>query len=185
MRQVLVRILRSPGLWLGLGLLVTAYLLVSWVESVGGPEASRVRYGVLAPAITSSIQILVAPTPFPSDVIAVAQGALYGFWFALGLNWLGWWLASHIEFLLGRRLRGDFDLESRIRRLPRWLSRFPVDHPVFLILARQVPWAGGHLTTLVPGAMGVPFLRSAWCNAIGIVPAAILTAAVGAGLFAL
>jgi uncharacterized membrane protein YdjX (TVP38/TMEM64 family) len=89
MREVLHRILRSPGLWLVFGLLLTAYLLVGWVESVGGPEAIRVRYGVLAPAITSSIQVLVAPTPFPSDVICIAQGALYGFWFALGLNWLG------------------------------------------------------------------------------------------------
>jgi uncharacterized membrane protein YdjX (TVP38/TMEM64 family) len=185
MRETLRAVLGSPALWLVTGLLLTAYLLVSWVDSVGGPEAIRERYGVMAPAITSSIQILVAPTPFPSDVICVAQGALYGFWFALGLNWLGWWLAAHIEFLLGRRLRGDFDLESRIGRLPRWLRRFPVEHPVFLIFARQVPWAGGHLTTLVPGAMGVPFIRSAWCNAIGIIPAAVLTAGVGAGLLAL
>jgi uncharacterized membrane protein YdjX (TVP38/TMEM64 family) len=185
MREALVRILRSRGLWFALGLLLAAYLLLGWVDSVGGPEAIRARYGALAPMITSSIQIFVAPTPFPSDVICVAQGALYGFWFALGLNWLGWWLASHLEFLLGRRLRGDFDLELRLQRLPRFLRRFPVEHPVFLIFARQVPWAGGHLTTLVPGAMGVPFLRSAWCNAIGIVPGAILTAGVGAGLLAL
>ena len=89
------------------------------------------------------------------------------------------------RFFLGRRLRGDFDLEPQLQRLPRFLRRFPVDHPAFLILARQVPWAGGHLTTLVPGAMGVPFLRNAWCNAIGIVPAAILTAGAGAGLLAL
>ena len=56
MREVPRRILRSPGLWLVLGLLLTAYVLVSWVESAGGPEAIRARYGVLAPAITSSIQ---------------------------------------------------------------------------------------------------------------------------------
>jgi hypothetical protein len=31
----------------------------------------------------------------------------------------------------------------------------------------------------------VPFLRSAWCNALGIIPAAILTAWLGAGLLAL
>jgi uncharacterized membrane protein YdjX (TVP38/TMEM64 family) len=185
MREITSRILRSQGVWLAGGLLLSAYLLVSWVESVGGPEAIRERYGLLAPAITSSIQILVAPTPFPSDVICIAQGALYGFWFALGLNWLGWWLASHLEFLLGRRLRGDFDIEVQMQRLPRWLRRFPVHHPVFLIFARQVPWAGGHLTTLVPGALGVPFLRSAWCNAIAIVPGAILTAGIGAGLLAL
>ena len=185
MLKILRRLLRSQGLWLALGLLLAAYLLVGWVESVGGPEAIRARYGVLAPAITSSIQILIAPTPFPSDVICVAQGALYGFWFAVGLNWLGWWLAAHIEFFVGRRLRGDFDIELQLERLPRWLRRFPVDHPVFLIFGRQVPWAGGHLTTLVPGAMGVPFVRSAWCNAIGIIPGAILTAGLGAGLLAL
>lgn len=185
MRETALRILRSRAIWLALGLVFAGYLLIRWVESVGGPEAIRERYGILAPLITSSIQILVAPTPFPSDVICVAQGALYGFWLAVALNWLGWWIACHLEFLLGRRLRGEFDLERQLERLPRFLRRFPVDHPIFLIFARQVPWAGGHLTTLVPGAMGVPFLRNAWCNAIGIVPASILTAGAGAGLLAL
>jgi len=33
--------------------------------------------------------------------------------------------------------------------------------------------------------MGVPFLRTAWCNAIAIIPAAILTAGIGAGLLSL
>ncbi len=185
MHRPLREIFRSKGLWFVVVLLITAYLLASWVESVGGPEGIRERYGVLAPVITSSIQILIAPTPIPSDVICIAQGALYGFWFALVLNWLGWWIASHIEFLLGRRLRDDFDLESRLERLPRWLRRFPVHHPVFLIFSRQIPWAGGHLSTLVPGAMGVPFLRCAWCNAIAIIPAAALMAGIGAGLIAL
>jgi len=91
-------ILSSKGLWLVLALLLTAFLLASWVEAVGGPEAIRERYGVLAPVITSSIQILIAPTPIPSDVICIAQGALYGFWFALGLNWLGWWIASRAGY---------------------------------------------------------------------------------------
>ncbi len=66
--------------------------------------------------------------------------------------------------------------------MPEWLRRFPVDHPAFLILVRQIPWAGGYLTTILPGAVGVPLARVAWCAAIGTIPGSAVLAAVGAGL---
>ena len=158
---------------------------MEWVQSVGGPEGIRERFGTAAPLVTGSVQFLLTPTPFPTDVICVAHGALYGFWFAAPLNWFVWWLAAFLEYGIGRRARVDLDLEPQVRRLPAWLRRFPVDHPAFLILGRLVPSVGGHLTTLVPGAMGVPLGRFAWCSAVGIIPGAAVMAAVGAGLLEL
>jgi uncharacterized membrane protein YdjX (TVP38/TMEM64 family) len=128
---------------------------------------------------------VLAITPFPSDVIAIANGALYGFARGAALSWLAWWIAALAQFGLARWVRRDLDLERHRDRLPRWLQRFPVDHPLFLIGGRLVPWIGGHVTTLLPGAAGVAPSRFAWCSAIAIVPGSIVMPAIGAGIMKL
>ena len=177
-----MRLVRSPIFWIVLLILPAGYALVQWVDSVGGPEGIQTRFGALAPAVTGSLQFALTLTPFPTDLFSIAHGTLYGVWIAAPLNWTVWWLASIVEFSLGRRARTDFDLETEMQRLPGWLRRFPAEHPAFLILSRQIPWAGGHIATLVPGALGVSLRRFLWCSAIAILPGAIGLALLGAGL---
>jgi uncharacterized membrane protein YdjX (TVP38/TMEM64 family) len=179
-----VHALRSrTALRLG-GLALTAGILLQGLEAAGGPAGLRAWLGPGAPALTVPLQALVAASPLPSDALCVANGAVYGFGVGALLSWLGWWLGALLEFALGRRARGDFDLAATLARLPGFLRRLPVGHPLFLIAARQLPWIGGSMSTFVPGAAGVPLLRLAWCQAIAILPAALLSAAIGAGLFA-
>lgn len=180
-----MHLLRAPTFWGIIGVFIGGYLLMRWVDSIGGPEGVQERFGAAAPFVTGSLQLSLSLTPFPSDVVCIAHGMLYGFWVAAALNWFVWWLAALLEYALGRRARIDFDLERRWNRLPHRLRRFPVEHPAFLILARQVPWAGAHLTTLLPGARGVSFGRIGWCSAIAIIPGALVMAALGAGLLQL
>lgn len=177
-------LLRSPAVyWIG-ALLAGGYLLSDWAASIGGPEGIHERFGLAAPAVTGAVQFVLSPTPIPTDLLCIAHGVLYGFVPALGLNWLGWWLGSLVEFAIGRRLGADLDLSAESAGVPRWLRRFPMSHPLYLIGSRQVPVVGSHLSTSVPGALGVPFGRVAWCSAIGVIPGAAFFAAVGAGLFA-
>ncbi|MGI9589909.1 MAG: TVP38/TMEM64 family protein [Myxococcota bacterium] len=178
-------LLRSPALYWIAAILVGGAILASWVEAVGGPEAIHARFGTLAPLVTGTVQLVLAPTPIPTDLICIAHGTLYGFFFASVLNWLGWWLGSLVEFAIGRRIGADLDLAASADRVPGWLRRFPVDHPIYLIGSRQVPVVGSHLSTSVPGAVGVPFHRVAWCSAIGVIPGAAFFAAIGAGLLQL
>jgi uncharacterized membrane protein YdjX (TVP38/TMEM64 family) len=178
----LLHLLRAPSIWIIAGLLITGLLLIRWIAGMGGPQAFSDRFGNVAPLVTVPVHIIVALTPFPSDAIAVANGSLYGLLTGVLLNWLGWWIAALLEFQLGRRTRKDFEWDHQRDRLPNWLTRLPVDHPLFLIGARQVPWLGGHVTTFLPGAAGVSWHRFWWCAAVGIVPSSILMASIGAGL---
>lgn len=175
----------SRVLYLVVGLVLISFLLVRWVGAIGGPEAVWGRFGLLAPVITVPFHIVVAVTPLPSDLVGVANGAIYGFWWGFILSWLGWFLASFIQYAIGRQVRQDFDVEGWLARSPARLRRFPVGHPFFIIGARYVPYVGGHLTTLLPGALGVNLVRFTWCTAIAIVPSALVVAAVGAGLLLL
>ncbi len=178
-------ILRSQALHLVIGLCVVAFYLTRWVTALGGPAAVWERFGILAPAISVPLQAIVAVTPFPSDVLCVANGTVYGVWLGALLSWVGWYLAAWIEFGIGRRARDDFPVEERLARLPRRLRDLPIEHPLFLIGSRFVPWAGGHISTLLPGAVGVRAERFAWCAAVAIAPPSLLMAAIGAGLLSI
>lgn len=184
-RSLVQRVLRSGALYLILGLCFVAFWLTRWVESIGGPEGVWERFGLAAPAISVPLHAIIGVTPFPSDVIAIANGTIYGFWLGCVLSWLGWYIAAFIEFQIGRRANRDFDISAWISRAPAGLRRFPVGHPAFIIGSRLVPWAGGHISTLLPGAMGVPLGRFAWCSALAIAPPALLMSGIGAGLLQL
>jgi uncharacterized membrane protein YdjX (TVP38/TMEM64 family) len=178
-------VLTSSTFYLVLGVCFVAFWLTRWVESIGGPEGVWERFGLLAPAITIPVHAIVGVTPFPSDVIAIANGTIYGFSLGVVLSWLGWYLAAFIEFQIGRRAAADFNVSEWLARSPEFLRRFPVGHPAFIIGSRLIPWAGGHVSTLLPGAMGVPLGRFAWCTAIGIIPPALIMSGIGAGLLQL
>ena len=177
--------IRSPTLYLIFGLLLLGVILAHWVTANGGLADLREDLGPAAPWATVPVHVVLAITPFPSDLVAIGNGAFYGLVLGTAFSWLAWWVAALLEYGLGRRARKDFELDANLDRIPGWLQQFPVDHPVFLIGVRQVPWLGGHLGSIVPGAAGVKLRRYSWCSAIGVIPGSILMAAIGAGLVAL
>lgn len=179
------RLLRSPTLWIFLALSIVGAVLIDWIDTLGGPVAFRQRFGLLAPVLTVTLHIVLALTPFPSDAVSIANGAMYGFQIGVSLSWFGWWLAALAEFALGRRARIDFCLDTALAKSPRWVQRFPVSHPAYLILSRQIPWLGGHISTFVPGAAGVSWRRYAWCSAIAIIPGALVMTGIGVGIMRL
>lgn len=179
------RIFRSKFLYLIAGLCIAAVGLMHWVNSLGGPSLILDRFGLAAPAVSILILSVVGVTPFPSDLLSIANGAMYGFWLGSFVSWTGWYVAALIQFNIGRSARADFPVDDWMSRLPAQLRRFPVDHPAFLIGARLVPYAGGPISTLIPGALGVSWSRFAWCAALAIVPPSFLMAGIGAGLLSI
>ncbi|PHQ31567.1 hypothetical protein CEE69_30530 [Rhodopirellula bahusiensis] len=140
------------------------------------------RLGWIAPIVTIPLHAVVAAAPVPSDVIVIANGGLYSYPFAVFLGWLGWFLGSILEFLTIRLLTGVESAEDSQKKMPTWLSRWPAGSPWFLVLGRQIPGVGAHLTAGVAAAGGVSFKRYSFWTAVGIVPGALLLSAIGAHL---
>ncbi len=176
------RVRSSKALLTILALCVLAFVVVKWGHAFGGPEGLWVRFGWLAPAVSIPVHALIAVTPLPSDVGGMANGVVYGFWLGSFFSWVAWFGASFVQYAIGRRARTDFDLDALLARAPERLQSFPAAHPLFIIGARFVPYVGGHLATLVPGAMNVPLRRFAWCSALAVIPQSLVTAGIGAGL---
>ena len=166
-----------------LGLIVIAYWLTDWLESLGGPQGLKKNFGFLGPILSIPLHTVLALSPFPSGLIGIVNGTVYGFWLGSFFSWLAWYLASFIEFGFGRCLKADFDLDRWLSRAPERLKKFPVEHPAFLIGSRCIPYAGSHLATVLPGALGIRVTRFSWCTALSIIPPAMFTSAIGAGLW--
>jgi uncharacterized membrane protein YdjX (TVP38/TMEM64 family) len=173
------RILASRGLQFAGGLAAFAWILHRWLEASGGPEVLTDRYGLLAAAILVPVQAIVAFVPLLGEMIALTNAALYGFWLGALLSWVAWMAASVLQYGVVRRTVSDFDLDATYQRLPRWMRRFPVSHPVFLIGVR-IPF-GGPIVNTAAGVFRVSLWRHLWCAAVGIAPRAMFFAGLGVG----
>lgn len=163
--------------------LLAAYFSWRWLEGIGGALAVFDEFGSWAPLVSIPVHVLLSATPFPSELIGVANGSVYGLWVGALCSWVGWWCGAGLEYGLVRFGARQVDLGGSARRLPAWLRRFPVGHPVFLIAGRQLPF-GFHTVNVLAGLAGVSARRQLVCAAVSNVPYAFFTAAVGAGLVA-
>ena len=180
-RPIWRRALASRGLQVFVLALAVAWMGWTWLDASGGPEALRERYGWRAALVLVPLQALVSLSPFPGEMVALANGYLFGFWWGSFLIWLAWMMTAYAQYALVRRAAKDLDLDMGLDRLPGWIRRFPVDHPVFLIFARWLPY-GAHLVNSAAGAFRVPLWRFTWCAAIGIGVGAVVMAAIGNGV---
>jgi len=177
---LVLRLLHSRGLGTLLLLCGSAWLLLHGLEALGGPEAVCARFGLGAAALLVPIHAVVAVSPFPSEVLALAHGAIYGFALGWPLTWMGWFLGAFLEYALFRRIAAEVG-GPESRRLPGWLRRFPAQHPLFLICGRLVPF-GNHAVNALAGSRRVPCWRFAWASALAFVPFSALVAGIAAGL---
>ncbi len=158
-------------------------LCVRWL---GGPLAVRQRFGAWGILVALLAHAMLNLTPAGEVVpMAVANGAVWGFWLGAAISWVGWIAASLAQYALVIRVGAGFNVQSRLERLPSAFRRFPVEHPAFQILGRCVPWVGLHLVDVASAVRGVPLRRFATFAAIGQVGPALVMAAIGAGLISL
>ena len=183
MNSLLGRLLASRGLRrLGLIFALGGALLYG-VEWLGGPEAIRATFGLGAAAFLVPVHAVLAVSPFPSEIFALAHGAIYGFELGALFTWAGWMLGAWLEYALFRRIAADVGDAANAARLPAWLRRFPAHHPAFLVLGRLVPF-GNHVVNAMAGSRGVAIWRFSWTTAVALAPFSIFVAAIGSGLIA-
>lgn len=177
------RIVTSPGVWSIALVIAAAAVAQHYLGVIGGAETLRERWGLSALLPLIVVHGLVSVSPLPGEVVAFTNSMVFGFALGVVANWSGWMLGAIIEYRLVRKTTSDLRLDqlsSRVR-LPTWLKSLPVDHPVFLITSRWLPF-GCHIANTAAGAAAVPLWRHTWCSAIGILPLAVLVAAAGSGM---
>lgn len=163
-----------------IALLSASFLVWRWLEQAGGPTGLSQHFGIIAPLVSIPAHLLLSATPFPSETIGIANGALYGLWAGTLYGWVAWWGGSMIEYGIAlRSTRPESAAQSP--RLPLWLQRIPASHPLFLIVGRFFPF-GYHAVNVAAGIKHVSLKRHALCSAVSNFIYAFAMSAAGAGL---
>jgi uncharacterized membrane protein YdjX (TVP38/TMEM64 family) len=146
------------------------------------PEVEQLL-GVLGPfAMPLAVVILaiVASAPFSvTDALAIMNGVLFGPLWGSVVNAIGIVLAAIIGYVVALRTSRLLDIESAVAKLPRWVRRFRLGSPLFLIVVRVIPGFGGTIATQTAAALRVPLFRQIYTMSAIAIPICTLLAVSG------
>jgi uncharacterized membrane protein YdjX (TVP38/TMEM64 family) len=127
--------------------------------------------GPFAMPLAIVILAIVASAPFSvTDALAVMNGVLFGPLWGSVVNALGIVLAAVIGYAVALRTSALLDIEAQVQKLPRWVRRFKIGSPMFLICVRVIPGLGGTIATQTAAALRVPIFRQIYTMCAIAVP---------------
>ena len=127
--------------------------------------------GPFAMPLAILILAVVASAPFSvTDALAVMNGVLFGPLWGSVVNALGIVLAAVIGYVVALRTCALLDIEGQVQRLPKWVRRFQIGSPMFLICVRIIPGLGGTIATQTAAALRVPIFRQIYTMCAIAVP---------------
>src|SRR5699024_8486259 len=118
--------------------------------------------------------------PFPAEIIAVANGLVFGTWLGVAVTWLGAMLGAVIAYEVARALGPS----ARARLLPE-RHRARLDHLTAhvgvgtLLAVRLIPVISFNLINYAAGFARVPRFTFVWTTGVGILPLTVLSVLLG------
>ncbi|MGH6920921.1 MAG: TVP38/TMEM64 family protein [Geminicoccaceae bacterium] len=135
------------------------------------------HWGVLA---SIGLMVLHSFVPFPAELVALANGMLYGPFWGTVITWTGAMLGAFLAFGLSRAFGRPFVEAMVARRDWRRLDDWAGQHAAQMVfVARLLPVISFNLVNYAAGLMRISWWTFAWTTGLGILPLTILTAAMG------
>lgn len=175
-----VRLARRP--LIVTGCVVAMGFLASWVLSRFGIDLTTADVPTLARELRSwgawsvlaSILLMLVHSvvPFPSELIVIANGMIFGPLLGTAITWTGAMLAAATAYAVARYwgrsrepIAQDGALWNRIR--------YAAGSPSTLLAVRLMPMISFNLINYALGMLGVGWWRFLWTTAVGILPVTI------------
>jgi uncharacterized membrane protein YdjX (TVP38/TMEM64 family) len=191
--------MRARRLWLGgagLAVLALATLLV-WGFALGGlmpipgfelsvreVEALITSWGAWGVAGSIFLMVVHSFVPFPAEMVAMANGMLWGPVWGTVITWSGAMLGAFLAFGLARWLGRPFVTamvpERRHAALDRWAEQQGAGA---LLFARFVPVISFNLINYAAGLTAISWWTFTWATGLGILPLTFLMVLMGDGLW--
>lgn len=163
--------------------------LLAWppgAEFIAGilhPSAADIRraieaWGAWAAFGSISLMVLHSVLPLPGELIAVANGMLFGPVWGAAITWVGAMIGAALSFGVARY----FAAPAVARRLSRGHAEILADwrsRPLPLLLVRLVPVISFNLINYGAGAAGIGWWLFLWTTALGILPITVLSVVLG------
>lgn len=176
--------------------LIAVGVIVWWLWSTEfGMGGDNTMEGVVAQlrawgpwAALGSIVLMVVHSflPFPSEIIALANGMVFGPFWGSVITWVGAMLGAISTFglvrLLGRPFIDRMLSQSQLQRLSDWSSR---QGGIALLIGRLIPVVAFNLLNYAAAMTHISWWTYIWATGLGILPLTILLNVFGASILTL
>jgi uncharacterized membrane protein YdjX (TVP38/TMEM64 family) len=171
----------------GMLALAVVALPTVWLLRLDDPVAELERlmaaWGPLAALASIALMVLHSFVPFPAEMLALANGMLFGPVWGTVVTWSGAMLGAFLAFGLARRFGRPL-----VERLVAARHRARIDTlsarrggPA-LLLSRLIPVISFNLINYAAGLTTISWWTFTWATGLGILPITVLSVLTGAGL---
>lgn len=143
-------------------------------------EEAIASWGLWAPVASMFLMVVHSFVPFPAEMLAVANGMLFGLVVGAAITWAGAMIGALLAFGLARWMGQAFVL--RLIGTERWckVEAWMTGHGTkALLLARLTPVISFNLVNYAAGLAGVGWWTFTWTTAVGILPITIASVLIG------
>lgn len=130
-----------------------------------------------------ALMVLHSFVPLPAEIIALANGMLFGPWWGVLVTWVGAMLGAVLAYGLARALGRPAVRVLVPARYWARLEAVPVGAGPLLAI-RLMPVISFNLVNYAAGLLGVPWWRFLWTTALGILPIVVTMVVLGRELMA-
>ena len=136
--------------------------------------------GPWGPVSSVSLMVLHSFVPFPSELLTLANGMVYGPFWGVVITWIGAMLGAFASFGLTKYFGRPF-VETKVsptqlKKLDQWFEHKGV-WP--LLLSRLIPLISFNLINYGAGMTNVSWWNFAWTTGVGILPITIIMVIMG------
>lgn len=149
------------------------------ISAQGFEEAIRAlgMWGVLA---SIGLMVLHSFIPFPAELVAIANGMVYGPVVGTLITWTGAMLGASVAFCLARTLGRPF-VERMVsrhnwQRLDQWAAQ---DGWRIVLVSRLIPVIAFNLVNYAAGLTRLTWWQFLWTTGVGILPLTLLMVIMG------
>lgn len=160
------------------GLLAQVVRLESNLDTESMREAIQ-SLGPAAPLASTGLMILHTYVPFPLEILALANGLVFGTWGGIAITWFSMILSAWMGYAttrFARPLAYRITSGERLERMEAWTARRSTWQ---LVAIRFVPVISFSLLNLAMGLLKVPFWKFTWTTALGIIPIVVVSVVAG------
>ncbi len=124
--------------------------------------------------VFASIALMVMHSflPFPAELVAIANGMIFGPLWGTVITWVGAMLGAFTAFGLVRMLGRPFILRimsaTQAQRVDYWVDRYSCNDT--LLMVRLIPIIAFNLINYAAGLTSISWWTFAWTTGIGILP---------------
>jgi uncharacterized membrane protein YdjX (TVP38/TMEM64 family) len=155
-----------------------------WSVSVGDIERFVERWGAWSALGSIVLMVLHSFLPLPAELIAIANGMLFGSAMGVGITWIGAMIGAGCAFAIARHCGRP--LVHRVVAKRHWqaIASWQVS-PSTLVFVRLIPVISFNLVNYAAGLAGVSWLTFLWTTGFGILPITVVSVVLGDRLLAL